>query len=309
MMPSDIDLRRQARAYAARGWAVLPLWWPSTDSKRCACRDPECGAPDPTRPGELLGSPAKHPLGDLVPNGKDQATTDPDVIERWWSARPNANIGLRTGSVSGLLVLDVDGPVGQATLHSLIAHHGRFHAVWVRTARAGGGWHAYFAHPGRDVPSSSERLGPKLDTRGDGGYVAAPPSLHANGQRYRWLAALPRELPPAPAWMLELLVPPPPPPPRPVRLERGLSPYVTAAVEREAHKVAQAPAGQRNNRLNVAAWRLGQLVGAGLVSEGSVTAVLLAAAAAAGLAEHEARATVRSGLGAGIRHPRAVAAR
>lgn len=284
---------------------MLPLWWPEDGRKRCACRDPECGSPDPSDPGRLLGSPAKHPLGDLVPNGKDQATTDQGAIARWWATHPSANIGLRTGTVSGLLVLDVDGVVGQESLRALVTRHGRFRAAWVRTG--GGGWHAYFAHPGGELPNSAGRLGPKLDTRGDGGYVAAPPSLHASGRPYGWRSEPPAQLPPAPGWMLELLAPPPPEPPRPVRLESGLSAYVVAAVEGEAREVAQGPAGQRNNRLNLAAYRLGQLVGAGLVSEGSVTAVLLAAAAAAGLAEHEARATVRSGLAAGGRHPRDVA--
>lgn len=34
--------------------------------------------------------------------------------------------------------------------------------------------------------NSARRLGPQLDTRGDGGYVVAPPSIHPNGHAYRW---------------------------------------------------------------------------------------------------------------------------
>jgi bifunctional DNA primase/polymerase-like protein len=290
-MTAGRSLARSAGAYAARGWAVLPLWWPAAGG--CTCGRQECP------------SNGKHPLGDLVPHGLEQATTDQSQIVRWWTARSSANVGLRTGAVSGLVVLDVDGPTGEASLRELAQRHGRFRAAWARTGS--GGWHAYLSHPGQEVPNSASRLGPKLDVRGDGGYVVAPPSLHASGDRYRWRSAPPQQLPPPPTWMLELLVPPPPPPARPVRLESGLSAYVVAAVEGEAREVAQAPAGQRNNRLNLAAYRLGQLVGAALVSEAGVSAVLLAAAATAGLAEHEARATVRSGLTAGARHPRDVA--
>jgi hypothetical protein len=304
-MSESANLTRQARAYAAGGWLVLPLWWPVDGPKRCACPDPRCGAPDPEDAGALLGSPAKHPVGHLVPHGKDEATANRLVIARWWADCPHANVGLRTGAVSGLVVLDVDGPTGQASLRSLVDRHGSFRAAWVRTGS--GGWHAYLAHPGTEVPNSASRLGASLDIRGDGGYVVAPPSRHWTGGRYDWHSAMPGRLAPPPAWMLELLAPPPPPPAAPVRLEGGSSAYVLAAVEGEAREVAEARAGQRNNRLNQAAYRLGQLVGAGLVAEASVSAVLLAAAAVAGLSEREASATVRSGLRAGVRHPRDVA--
>jgi Bifunctional DNA primase/polymerase, N-terminal len=282
-----------ARAYAARGWPVLPLWWPVKGPGRCACRDPGCS------------SPAKHPIGYLVPHGKDEASTDAAVIARWWAACPRANIGLRAGAVSGLVVLDVDGAAGQASLRALVERHGRFPAAWVRTGS--GGWHAYLAHPGITVRNSVGRLGDGLDVRGDGGSIVAPPSLHVAGGRYRWLTS-PEELPPAPAWLVDLLTPPPPPA-RPVRLEVGLAPYVVAAVEREAREVAAAPHGQRNDRLFRAALRLGSLAGAGALSEASVTGVLLAAAETAGLGEREARGTIRSGLGAGMRHPRDIARR
>src|SRR5262245_8148284 len=285
-------LPERALTYAARGWAVLPLWWPR--GRRCACGRPDCA------------NVGKHPLGSLVPHGLDQATADQVLIRRWWAACPEANLGLVTGAVRGLVVDDVDGEEGVASLRSLVDRHARFQAAWARTGS--GGWHGYLDHPGQEVPNSAGRLGPKLDVRGDGGYVVAPPSLHASGRRYRWLHGLPDQLPAVPGWMVELLLPPPPAPPRPIRLAQvGLKPYVLAAIEGEAREVAAAPAGQRNDRLNLAAYRLGQLVGAGLVWEASVTEVLRLAAQAAGLGEREALATIRSGLRAGVRHPRDVA--
>src|SRR4249920_3101232 len=46
-----------------------------------------------------------------------------------------------------------------------------------------------------------------VDFRGQRGYVVAPPSVHPDGHRYRWINALHEELAPAPHWFLQLLVP------------------------------------------------------------------------------------------------------
>ena len=64
-----------------------------------------------------------------------------------------------------------------------------------------------FAHPGGHVPNKVA-LGNGLDVRGDGGYIVAPPSLHASGRPYAWdLSAHPDEVPlaPVPGWLLASL--------------------------------------------------------------------------------------------------------
>jgi hypothetical protein len=86
----------------------------------------------------------------------------------------------------------------------------------------------------------------------------------------------------------------------------GASAYAAAAIERETLDVALAPAGQRNERLNRAAFKLGQLVGAGLVDEATVTEALVAAGLSAGPGEGKIRSTVRRGLRAGMSEPRSV---
>ena len=83
-----------------------------------------------------------------------------------------------------------------------------------------------------------------------------------------------------------------------------VSAYAAAAVEREAHGVAVAPAGQRNHQLNRAAFKLGQLVGAGVVDELIATNALVDAGLAAGPGERKIRSTVRRGLRAGMLQPR-----
>jgi hypothetical protein len=92
--------------------------------------------------------------------------------------------------------------------------------------------------------------------------------------------------------------------PRPVR-DGGA--YARAALEGEISAVASTRQGERNDRLNIAALKLGHLVGAGALSASDVESGLYAAAIANGLAgedERAVRATIRSGLSAGIQQPR-----
>src|SRR5262249_60282509 len=77
-----------------------------------------------------------------------------------------------------------------------------------------------------------------------------------------------------------------------------------APTRRGGGGVAGAPAGTRNHRLNLAAWRLGRLVAGGVVDEAIAREALLAAAVASGLPHHESVGTVRSGMTAGRRSPR-----
>lgn len=174
-----------ALAYAARGWPVLPIWWP--DDGFCACPNPQCT------------SAGKHPLAHLVPHGLTDATTDADTIRAWWRRFPEANVGIATGARS-FIALDVDTRHGgDESLRVLEDSIGSFPAAPVALT-GGGGQHILFAHPG-EGEQIRNKIGtdwglPGLDVRGDGGYIVAPPSLHANGTRYTWeLTADPDDLP------------------------------------------------------------------------------------------------------------------
>jgi hypothetical protein len=67
----------------------------------------------------------------------------------------------------------------------LIATHGPLPETPV-VLTGGGGKHYYFRHPGGYIKSVAAALGPGLDIKGEGGFVVAPPSLHASGRRYEW---------------------------------------------------------------------------------------------------------------------------
>jgi len=273
--------------YAALGWPVLPLHTPTRVG--CSCRQ---------RQG--CGQAGKHPR---IARGLHAATLDGGQVTSWWRRWPAANVAVVTGARSGLLVIDVDGAAGEATLHQLETAHAPLPAT--RQQRTGGGRHLLFAHPGRPVPNSAGKLGEGVDVRGDGGFIVAAPSRHHTGAVYTWTHPLP--VAPTPGWLLNLLDPPTAAPAAPAVVPVGegvRSRYARAALAREADRVRAAQPGGRNATLNAAAFALGTLVGAGTLTDADVHAALLPAAAAAGLAEREARATIASGLSAGAARPR-----
>jgi len=161
-----------ALEYARRGWAVFPL-----------------------------GARSKSPLKGS--NGLNDAATNPNTIRRWWAEWPDANVGIRTGEVSDLVVVDIDPrSQGNATWDYLIAQYSPISATAeVFTSR--GGRHLYFRHA---FMAAKGILGPGIDIKSDGGYVVAPPSIHPNGQPYEWEARGegPTELP---DWLVTYTVP------------------------------------------------------------------------------------------------------
>jgi hypothetical protein len=307
------QLRDAALGYASRGIPVLPLHHPlphhrdlqaltgsrppgpSAAWTSCSCRDPGCG------------QPAKHPLGSLVPHGVHDATTNRARVLAWWTSHPQANIGLATGYRFD--VLDVDGPQGQAALRELAATHG-LHSTGPLVRTGGGGCHYYLPPTGLGIarPAGLDRV----DWRGRGGYVVAPPSRHASGHPYTWVAGRDLAVPLAEVHgpLLE-------------RLHRQLDRSATripllvgdrpgprygqAALAQELARVATAPQGQRNQQLWEAARNLYNLVAAGALDDHQVHQGLLQAAERCGLLADEPRQTHRtlaSGRQVGLAHPR-----
>jgi hypothetical protein len=307
-------LRDAALGYASRGIPVLPLHSPlphrgdlqalTGDQQlpspavrtSCSCRDPGCG------------QVGKHPLGSLVPHGVKDATTNRARVLAWWSSHPQANIGLATGRLFD--VLDVDGPEGEQAIRTLAAAHGLASSgPLVRTG--GGGWHFYLAPTGLGnvYPRGLERV----DWRGRGGYVVAPPSRHASGHPYQWLTGRDLDTPPGPvpSVLLERL--------QSRQLQRPTGPvqlpavadsrddrYARAALAEELVRVAAAPVGQRNRQLWESARNLYNLVATGALDHREVHQGLLAAADRCGLLAEEPRQTRRtlaSGRQVGLAHP------
>ena len=157
-----------AISYARKGWAVLPLH--SVVDGGCSCGTRDCG------------SPAKHPRTE---HGLSDATTDLEIITRGWKSWPDANIGVRTGQISGIVVLDIDVKNGGLeSWEDLQDLNGRVDTLTSLTG--GGGRHLFFEAPTGELKTTSGQIAPGIDTRAEGGYVVVPPSMHITGQRYRW---------------------------------------------------------------------------------------------------------------------------
>ena len=167
MTQSVLSPYQAAKKYAARGWRVIPLH--SADQGRCSCGETDCR------------HVAKHPRIMAWPQA---ATTNDGMIETWESQWPDANIGIVTGSSSGLLVVDVDGEAGARSMQQLEEKFGPMPpTVTVRTGR---GHHYYFAAPQCSVGSKAAVFR-GIDIRANGGMVVAPPSVHASGTVYEFV--------------------------------------------------------------------------------------------------------------------------
>lgn len=255
-----------ALAYAANGWPVFPL-----------------------KPGQKV--PATQ-------HGVKDATTDPVQVAEWWSKTPDANIGMACGDPSGVWVLDVDGEEGHDTLVNL----GHGYPATLTQYTPSGGVHFLFRHlPGLGNTASS--IGPKLDSRGDGGYIVVAPS-EVNGREYRWAGkAVPEAIP---GWLVVLVRKPLPKPRKPIAAAER-SAYSQKALTLACERVASAGEGMRNDTLNREGFSLGTLVGAGMLGEQDVVAHLTEAALACGLSEREAKSTLDRAVPDGAKHPREVA--
>src|SRR6202162_4741148 len=191
--PTNRNMLDWALRYAARGWHVFPVYEPTSPGV-CSCPK-----------GNACERVGKHPR---TPHGLSEATVDRSTITEWWTRWPNANIGVATGKISGIIVLDQDGPLGPAFLHGrlLVGDPQGFPRTFPATLYSITGRflgiHYVYKYPDDDaeVPSSTGRVGPNLDVRGDGGCFIAPPSAHELGKIYRWQNDL--EPADAPEWLL-----------------------------------------------------------------------------------------------------------
>ena len=209
---------------------------------------------------------------------------DPAQVDTW--AGRDTNVGIATGAVSGLLVLDLDSEAAITEAEAL----GLPNTLTVRTGK---GLHAYFQHPGGKVGNRAG-LKPGWDIRGDGGYVVGPGSLHPSGKRYEWQNPPGLfELAPLPEWLAKMLAPPAEAKPTPAssaaparRAAAAASassechPYALAALEGECEAIRKAGDGAQESTLNAAALKVGHYVGGGALAFDTARIRLLSAALA-----------------------------
>ena len=217
-------------------------------------------------------------------NGFKDATVDPGEIAWLWRNWPGCLIGIPTGAVSGIDVLDVDAKHEMATRWWAAASK---RSPPTRTYRTrGGGHHCYFQHAD-GIGNTQSKLAHRVDSRGDGGYIIF---WYAAG--FECLDDAPSA--PWPHWLRDGLLWQPP---KVEPSDRAISAdHADKAISGIARQVATAREGERNKILFWAGRRLAERVSAGQISQREATALLTAAAKDAGLLEIEANRTIASAL-------------
>lgn len=284
--------------YAARGWLVFPV---PPGTKRSY-------------------KSAKHSDG-----RKWGATRDPDEIRRDWLQWPDAGIGIPTGIINNIVVLDCDTIAGHnvdggLALAQLEAKHGLLPNT-LNALSPSGSTHYYFQHPGGGIKirNSASELGSGIDVRGDGGMVVAPRTVRpGGGSSYEWLNNNP--IVPMPAWLISITREKPRTiseravaairnNQRPSLCPRGRGHgYGLAALESETADLAGCAPGGRNHAANRASFSLHQLVAGGELDGAEVERRLIEACTANGLIAddglHSVMRTIESGRRAGLASPR-----
>lgn len=166
---SENRLLKHAANYAYTfNWAVFPVH--GIVNGECTCDKPSCS------------SPGKHPR---IRSWQQLATRNLNQILDWWTQWPESNIGIPTGTASGVFILDVDPRHGgEESYDNLDLKPAEIENSYVVTT-GGGGKHIYFGLPQDRYRSCATNIAPGLDIRCDGGFVVAATSNHVSGKSYR----------------------------------------------------------------------------------------------------------------------------
>ena len=312
--PQTRPMLAGALAAAARGWHVFPLLPGTKKPARPGHRERDCTGTDPRCRDGHTGWDAR-------------ATTDETRIRRAWADdAPTYGLGIATGP-SGLVVVDLDTAKPDTKIPEPWNRFGITTGVEVLDHIAGacggtitptftvrtpsGGTHLYYTAPeGARFGNTAGTIGWLIDTRAHGGYVVGAGSV-VQQRKYVALSQQPPAL--LPEWIANRLAPKPLADPSATLevLQRGAdqrSRYANTALRAEIRHVLDAREGSRNDTLVRAAFALGQLVGADVLTALVVEEALMAAGQAIGLPARECAATIRSGVHSGMAKPRGGAA-
>jgi len=160
------ETKTVALSYARKGWKVFPVT-----------------------------SNQKRPLTALAPQGHKNATSDPLIIEQWWTEHPTANIGLNL-EASGLVCVDVDSYKENCVFDTYMQARELPETLQQRSAR--GGTHYIFrSPPDAEYPGT---LGEGVDIKHKGYILLEPSTFEAVA--YSWM----NDITPAdaPDWLLSV---------------------------------------------------------------------------------------------------------
>lgn len=285
-----------ALEYASRGFPVFPVNFV---------------------PGESGTGGSKSPL---CPRGYRSASVEPSEIISWWTSWPNAMIGIPTGIVSGILVIDLDGEKGLASWGELSRELG-FDPHETMCEKSPGGMHYYYRFPiieDKTPGCTTSALGPGIDTRGEKGSIVVAPSFYRieRGQgleprtgRYEPVRGEPLKDLPAPLLErilslhlvensnLELSD-------VAVEISGTTSAYGRAVLADCCGKISEAQKSVRNKTLYIQARKAAQYIAGGEICEKDAREKIFAAALGVGLGHDEIASTCASGFSSGLSEPK-----
>jgi hypothetical protein len=237
--------------------------------------------------------PCRHDKCPACPHGFKDAVLDRDQVEDLWRRFPGELVGVATGAVSGVSVVDIDKKHPDA--HQWWSENrSRLLPARVHRTRSGG-LHLLYRH--RDgLRNSAGLIARGIDVRADGGYIiwwpAAGLPVLADGGIKPW-----------PQWLDALLAPPPS---TPLPISRRALAVRGSDLRPTLHRtlgiirtVALAGEGERNSVLFWATCRARDMVVAGEIDHSAGVQVLGAlreAAAQAGLTQREIDRTITSAM-------------
>lgn len=225
-----------------------------------------------------------------TPRGFRDAIRDPAGVANLWRHYPGPLVGVATGAISGIAVLDIDRQHDGAAWFA--ANREKLPATRTHRTRSGG-LHLFFRHR-EGLRCSTSRIAPGVDVRAEGGCVIWWPAVVGlpvlrSGPLAAW-----------PDWLAQLAAPPPAPVVAPsVGNLRHISRYAEAAIRRAVDRVAGTREGGRNHALNAETYSLMRLAREGIIGAADVAAAMAAAGLAAGLDRRAVEATIASAMRAG----------
>jgi len=156
-----------ALKYAEMGFSVIPVH--TVEDGVCSCGSPHCNAP------------GKHPRYKW--KSYTEVAASKEQIESWWGREPDSNIGIVTGSVSGIAVVDIDGEEGLSSLSEAGLPIDELPPT-LTAKTGGGGLHLIYRNPESRKIKTRAGILPNVDIRAEGGFIVAPPSKHESGNIY-----------------------------------------------------------------------------------------------------------------------------
>lgn len=105
------------------------------------------------------------------------------MVEGWFNNLAGAGVGVVTGRISNMVVLDVESDCPYP-IEDLLKRY----PTQMIARSGGGGYHLFYQYPTNQTRVANRvRIFEGADLRADGGFIVLPPTMHTSGNRYEWV--------------------------------------------------------------------------------------------------------------------------